>query len=184
MPAALVAGRALRVPAGAAFGRPFPRPAAAGPRRVVGGGQESGDGRRDTYLGAASPTSIRALRLATPPPRAGFREGSAAPQPPLQAGPVWPVGPLGQRDAEHQPTTLPLTSCDWDVAAGSATAVHRAIGLGRVETGRHAQAAVLKQSPSLAHASGVESDDEQRPHRWTVDSRDRGRLDTASVGGP
>jgi hypothetical protein len=34
MPAALVAGRALRVPTGAAFGRPFPRPAAAGPRRL------------------------------------------------------------------------------------------------------------------------------------------------------
>ena len=46
MPAAWVAGRALRVPTGAASGRPFPRPAAAGPRRVVGSGQECGDGRR------------------------------------------------------------------------------------------------------------------------------------------
>ncbi len=40
VPAALVAGRALRVPTGSAFGRPFPRPAAAGPRRVVGSGHE------------------------------------------------------------------------------------------------------------------------------------------------
>ena len=35
MPAALVAGRALRVPAGWAFGPPFPRPAAAGREPVV-----------------------------------------------------------------------------------------------------------------------------------------------------
>lgn len=46
MPAPLVAGRALRVPTGATFGRPFPRPAAAGLRRVMGSGQESGDGHR------------------------------------------------------------------------------------------------------------------------------------------
>jgi hypothetical protein len=40
-----VAGRALRVPAGWAFGRPFLRPAAAGWKPVVGSGQESVDGR-------------------------------------------------------------------------------------------------------------------------------------------
>jgi hypothetical protein len=45
MPAALVAGRALRVPTGSAFGRPFPRPTAVGRRQVVESGRECGDKR-------------------------------------------------------------------------------------------------------------------------------------------
>jgi hypothetical protein len=61
VPAALdlVAGRALRVPTGSAFDRPFPRPAAAGQRRVVGSGRESGQRRRATDLSAH-----RSLRVA------------------------------------------------------------------------------------------------------------------------
>ena len=42
MPAALIAGRALRVASRWACGPPFPRPAPAGGRRVVGCGQECG----------------------------------------------------------------------------------------------------------------------------------------------
>src|SRR3712207_3593318 len=52
VPAALVAGRALRVPAGWAFGPPFPRPAAAG---VAAVGREAGVWGEHTTIESSAP---------------------------------------------------------------------------------------------------------------------------------
>src|SRR3954447_14987551 len=53
MPAALVAGGALRVPAGWASGPPFPRPAAAGVAAVAESSGGSGPAHDDRHLDAA-----------------------------------------------------------------------------------------------------------------------------------
>lgn len=65
MPAASVAGRALRVPAGWAFGPPFPRPAAAGVAAVVEGSREVWD--QHTTIGIPTPRGRDAHPTRAPP---------------------------------------------------------------------------------------------------------------------
>jgi hypothetical protein len=79
MPAALVAGRALRVPAGWAFGPPFPRPAAAGVAAVVESSR--GSGARTRPFGARRLVSVTPTWSERRPPRSRGRPSAQTTSP-------------------------------------------------------------------------------------------------------